>query len=159
MYGEHTGIKHTYKIIEDYSTDEEESEEEDPVQLNMKETELSEEEQMGETELNKPEKRVTFKDKVKLPPEEARNLEWMANTHPGTENIVRSRRHEDVSMKEKLNWCTTEHNLSDYCLMMAVNLVNLDELKIFIEAWHHPDPMQEENWQKAITNEFFYMIK
>ena len=53
-----------YTILsEDYSTDKEESEEEDPVQLNMEETELSEEEQTGETKLNEQEKKVTFKMK------------------------------------------------------------------------------------------------
>ena len=58
MYGNHTGIKCKYTINEDYSTDEEESEEEDPVQLNVKKTELSEEEQADVTKLNIPEKNV-----------------------------------------------------------------------------------------------------
>ena len=35
------GIKHKCTINEDHSADEEESEEEDPVQLNMKEAKLS----------------------------------------------------------------------------------------------------------------------
>ena len=38
-YGEHTGIKCKNTVYDDYSSDEEESEEEDPVTLNMKETE------------------------------------------------------------------------------------------------------------------------
>ena len=73
--GECTGIKCKYTINEDDPTDEEESEEEDPLQLNMKETKLNEEEQTDETELNQPEKKVTFKHKVELPPGEARNLD------------------------------------------------------------------------------------
>ena len=120
MDGEHTEIKHKCAINEDSSTHEEESEEEDPVQLNMKETKLSEEEQTDETELNKPEKKVTFKDKLQLPPGEARNLEWTVNTHPCRENIVGHTRSEDISMKENMNWCTTEHYFSDYGLMTAI---------------------------------------
>ena len=96
-------------------SDQEELEEEDTVQFNMKETKLSEEEQTDGTELNKPEKKVTFKDEIEMPPGEARNLEWMVNTHHGTENIVGHTRSEDISMKENLNWCTTEHYLCDYC--------------------------------------------
>ena len=38
--------------------------------------------------------------------------------------------------------------------MTAVNSVNPNELKMFAEAWHDPDPMQQENWQKAIRIEF-----
>ena len=38
---------------------------------------------------------VTFKDKVEMSPGEARNLEWMVNMHPGTENIVGHTRSED----------------------------------------------------------------
>ena len=159
MYGEHTGIKCKSTINEDYSTDEEASEEEDPVQLNMKEAKLSEKEQTDETKINKPEKSVTSKDKIEMPPGETRNLEWTANTHPGIENIVGHIRSEDISMKENLNWCTMEQDLSDNCLMMAVNSVNPNELKTFAEAGHHPDPMQQENWQKAIRKEFSSMIK
>ena len=115
MYGEHTGIKHKSTINQDYLTHKEESEEEvNPVQLNVDETILSEEE-----------KTETVKDEPEMPPGEAQNLEWMANLHPGTKNIVGYTRSEDLSMKENLNWCTTEHYLSDYCLMMHVNLVNL----------------------------------
>ena len=159
MYGEHTGIKHKNTINEDYSTDKEESEEEDPVQSNMKGTKLSEEEQIDETELNKPEKKATFMDEVGMAPGEATNLEWTTNTHPRTENIVGCRRSEDIRMKENLNWYTTEHYLSDYCLMMAVNSVNPNEPKMFKEAWHHPNPVNWENWQKAIRKEFSSMIK
>ena len=86
-------------------------------------------------------------------------MEWMAIMHPGTENIMRCRGGENLSMKENLNWCTTEHYLSDYCLMTAMNSVNPDELKMFTEVWHHPDPVQWENWQKAIRKEFSSMIK
>ena len=67
------------------------------------------------------------------------------------ENIVGCTRSEDLS--------TTEHYLSDYCLMMAVSSVNPDESKTFAEAWHHPDPMKWENWQKAVGKEFSSMIK
>ena len=74
--------------------------------------------------------------------------------HAGTENIVGSTRSEDLNRKESLNWCTTEHYFSDYCLMTAVNSVNPDELKMFAEARHHPDPVQWENWQNAIRKEF-----
>ena len=73
-------------------------------------------------------------------------MEWTVNMHPGTENSVGLTRSEDSSTKENLNWCRTEHYLSDYCLMMDVNLVNPDELKTFQEVWHHPDPEQWENW-------------
>ena len=52
-----------------------------------------------------------------MPPE---NLEWMANMHHSTENIVGCTSSEDISMKDNLNWCTTEHYLSDYCLNAAV---------------------------------------
>ena len=45
MSGEHTGIKCKNTTNEDYSIDEEELEEEDPILLNKKETELNEEEQ------------------------------------------------------------------------------------------------------------------
>ena len=79
--------------------------------------------------------------------------------HPGAENIVGHARSEDLNMKENLNWCTTEHYLSEYCLMMAVYSVNPNELKIFVEAWYNPDPKQWENWQKAIRKEFSSMIK
>ena len=82
----------------------------------------------------------------------------MANTHPGRENIMGCTRREDMSMKENHNWCTTEHCLSDYHLMMAMNLVNHNELKMFAEVWHHPNPMQQDNWQKAIRKEFSSMI-
>ena len=92
----------------------------------MKETKLSEEEQTGKTKLNKQEKKVTFKDKVEMPPREARNLEWTVNMHPSTEDIVGCTRSEDISMKENLNWCTTERYLSDYCLMTAMNSVDPD---------------------------------
>ena len=109
--------------------------------------------------MNKPEKKVTLKDTVELPPGEASNLEWMANMHPSTENIMGCTRSEDISMKENLNWCTTEHCLSDYCLMTAMNSVNLDELNMFQEAWHHPNHMHQENWQKAIRKECSSMIK
>ena len=94
-----------------------------------------------------------------MPPGEARSLEWTASMHPSTENTVGHTRSEDLSMTENLNWCTTEHYLNDYCLMMAVNLVNCDEPKTFTEAWHHPNPMQWENWQKAVRKEFSSMIK
>ena len=67
------------------------------------------------------------------------------NIHPSTENIVGCTRSEDLDMKESLNWCTTENYLSDYCLIMAVNLVNPNEPKMFTEAWHHPDPKQSKN--------------
>ena len=79
--------------------------------------------------------------------------------HPSTENIVGCIRSEDLNMEESLYWCTTEHYLSDYCLMMAVNSVNPDEPKMLAKAWHHPNPMQQENWQKAIRKEFSSMIK
>ena len=135
MHGEHTGIKCKSTINQDYLTDEEESEEEDnPVQLNMEETKLSEEE-----------KTETVKDEPEMPPGDTRKLEWMANMHPSTDNIVGHTRIEDLSMKENLNWCTTEHYLSDYCLMMAVNSVNPNELKMSMEAWHHCDGVQQEN--------------
>ena len=52
-------------------------EEEDPVQLNT-----------DDTKLNEQEKQEIFKDETIMPPGEARNLEWIANTHPNTENIV-----------------------------------------------------------------------
>ena len=65
----------------------------------MKETKLSEEEQTDETELNQPEKTVSFKDELGLPHGEARNLEWTVNTHLGTDNIVGHTRSEDISMK------------------------------------------------------------
>ena len=70
----------------------------------------------------------------------------MANTHPGTGNIVGCTTSEDLSMKEDHNCCTTEYYLNDYCLMMAVNLVNPNSPKMFVETWHHPDPMHQENW-------------
>ena len=57
-------------------------------------------------------------------------------------------------MKESLNWCTTEHYLSDYCLMMVVNLVIPNELKTFTEAWHHPNPMQWEIGRKQSGRNF-----
>ena len=41
--------------------------------------------------------------------------------------------------------------------MMAVNLVNPDELETFAEAWHHPDPVQWENWQKANNQEGIFL--
>ena len=41
MYGEHVDIKHKISVNQDYLTDEEElDEEDDPVQLNMDDTEL-----------------------------------------------------------------------------------------------------------------------
>ena len=114
MYGEHMGIKHKIPINQDYLSNEEElDEEDDPVQLNT-----------DDTKLNEQEKEVTFKDEAKMPPGEVRNLEWTVNRHPSTENIVGHTRSKDLNMKESLNWCTTEHYLSDYCLMMAVNVVN-----------------------------------
>ena len=136
-----------------------EESEEDTAELNMEETKLSAEEQMDKTKLNKQEKKITFKDEVEMPPGEDRNLEWTAHMHPGTKNIVGHTRSEDMSMKENLNWCTTKHYSSDYCLIRAVNSVNPDELKMFVEAWHHPDSMQQENWWKAIRKEFSSMIK
>ena len=69
---------------------------------------LSEEGQTDETKFNNPEKNVTFKENVEMPPGEARNLQWMVNMHPSTQNIVGHTRSEDLSMKENLNWCTTE---------------------------------------------------
>ena len=81
------------------------------------------------------------------------------NTHPGTENNVGCTRSKDLNMKESLNWCKPEHYLSDYCLMTAVNLVNPDELKTFTEAWHHPNHVQWESWQKAIRKELSSMIR
>ena len=57
-------------------------------------------------------------------------------------------------MKESLNWCTTEHYLSDYCLMMVVNLVIPNEPKTFTEAWHHPNPMQWEIGRKQSGRNF-----
>ena len=58
MYGEHTGIKCKIPINQDYLTDEEELDEEDnPVQLNTDETELSVQE-----------KTETFKDESEMPP-------------------------------------------------------------------------------------------
>ena len=86
-------------------------------------------------------------------------MEWTANIHPGTENIMGHTRSEDLNMKECLNWCTTEYYLSEYCLMMGVNLVHPNEPKMSVEAWHHPDPMQQENWQKATRKEFSSVIK
>ena len=143
MFGEHTGIKCKITSIQDYFTEEELDEEDNPVQLNMEEAELSEQEWTK-----------TVKGESEMPPGEAQNLEWMVNTYPSTENIVGHARSEDLSMKENLNWATTDHYLSDYSLMTAVNLVNPNEPKMFVEAWHHPDPMQWENWQKAIRKEF-----
>ena len=113
MYGEYTGIKCKITISQDYLSDEEESDEEDhPVQLKT-----------DDTELNEQEMKETFNDEAEMPPGEAQNLEWMANTHPGTENMVGCTRSEDLNMKESLHWCTTEHFLSDYCLVTAVNSV------------------------------------
>ena len=43
--------------------------------------------------------------------------------------------------------------------MTTVNLVHPDEQKMFAEAWHLPNPVQWENWQKAIRKEFSSMIK
>ena len=43
--------------------------------------------------------------------------------------------------------------------MMVVNSVNPDKPKLFAEALHHPDPMQQENWQKAARKEFPSMIE
>ena len=70
---------------------------------------------MDETELHEQENTETVKDEPEMPPGDARNLESMANMHPSTENIVGHTRSEELSMKENLNWCTTEHYLSDYC--------------------------------------------
>ena len=124
MYGEHTGIKCKIPINQDYLTIEEELDEEDnPVELKMDETKLSEQE-----------KNEIFNDKTEIPTGEAQNLEWMANTHPSREDIVGHTRSEDLYMKESLNWCTTEHYFSDYCLMTADNLVNPDEPKMFTQA-------------------------
>ena len=90
-------------INEDHSTDKEEAEAEDPVQLNMKENKFSEEEQTDETKTNKSEKKVTFNDELELPPGEARNLGWMVNRLPSTGNIVGCTRSEYISMRENLN--------------------------------------------------------
>ena len=77
-YGEHMGIKCKIPINQDSLSDEEESDEEDdPIQL-----------QTDDTKLNEQEKKEIFKDEAEMPPGEAQNLEWMANTHPGTENNV-----------------------------------------------------------------------
>ena len=103
MFGEHTGIKCKITSIQDYFTEEELDEEDNPVQLNMEEAELSEQEWTK-----------TAKGESEMPPGEAQNLEWMVNTYPSTENIVGHARSEDLSMKENLNWCTTDHYLSDY---------------------------------------------
>ena len=59
-------------------------EEDNPVQLKLDETELSEQE-----------KTETFKDESEMPPGEAQNLEWTANMHPSTENSVGCARSED----------------------------------------------------------------
>ena len=56
------------------------------------------------------------------------------NTHPSTENVVEHTKTEDLNMEEILYWCTTEYYLSDYCLLLAVNLINPDEPKTFVEA-------------------------
>ena len=56
------------------------------------------------------------------------------NTHPSTENVVEHTKSEDLNMEEILYWCTTEHYLCDYCLLLAVNLINPDEPKTFVEA-------------------------
>ena len=60
MYGEHVDIKHKISVNQDYLTDEEElDEEDDPVQLNM-----------DDTELNEQEKEKTLNEEATMPPGE-----------------------------------------------------------------------------------------
>ena len=66
---------------------------------------------------------------------------------------------ENRALQQQLKKDGLKHYLSDYCLMMAENWVNPNEQKMFVEAWHHPNPVQWENWEKAIRKEFSSTIK
>ena len=46
---------------------------------------------------------------------------------------------ETEHLQHNAHWCTTEQFLSNYCLMLTVNSLDLDELKTFQEAWWDPD--------------------